>query len=622
MSALVTGSVHSVELNTLEHGEISSVSVYSAHAEVTRSFKIGLKAGANQVRISGLPNVLNRESLRVEGKGSATITDVTISPPAAKKADTADPKIAALKEELERTVNALGRTRSLVSSTEKYLQSATAQYVDVSKLKEVTQNYEEAAKRLDDEIIKLKKERSELEQRIQVEGIRSVSETRRTVAVSIAVVSEQDSDVELIIIYAVSNAKWACLYDVRVDTDAEASPMAIGYKASITQDTGEDWNDAAIKLETASPTFGMAIPSLSRWTVRSQRSAPPWRAVSRSRSRSPRRMRPAPQVIMPPSMRAPIPSDPRLYTRRNVSPHYAPASPSISPPPPIIPFANRDITTNDDGTSSSIAASFVVPGKMTIPSDSASHIVAIAEIPAEADLEWVCVPKRDSRVYLKAKVKNNSEYTLLQGPANIYVDGSLVARSNLPFVSPDETFDCTLGLDPSIRVTYSPLSKKTATQTGFMTKPNRVQSFIQRVAIHNTKSSALAKLKIIDQIPVSEEAGIIVKVISPALPTILSSSGHATTRSDAANITDSSSKGLNQPSSVAPANSVDIGQGIVAQWEGLEDTIVGEALGKDMSLIADGQFAWVCTNLASQAKVNLVLQWEVSAPVTTDICGL
>ncbi|KAH6888799.1 hypothetical protein BKA70DRAFT_1442860 [Coprinopsis sp. MPI-PUGE-AT-0042] len=237
---------HSIELNTTDHGKITSVSVYSAHAEVTRSFKLGLKAGVNQVKISGLPNVLNQESLRVEGRGNATISDVTVALPIAKKPDT-DPKVAALKEELERTGNTLERTRSLLSSTEKYLESATAQYVDVSKLKEVTQNYEETAKRLDDEIIKLKKERSELEQKIKGR-----------------------SDGELILVYAVSNAKWTCLYDVRVATNAEASSVTIGYKASLTQDTGEDWNDAVIKLETASPTFGMAIPSLSRWTITSR----------------------------------------------------------------------------------------------------------------------------------------------------------------------------------------------------------------------------------------------------------------------------------------------------------------------------------------------------------------
>jgi N-terminal domain of unknown function (DUF4140) len=64
MSMDVPTAVHSVELIAANDGKISSISVYSAHAEVTRSFKVGLKAGSNQVKISGLPNVLNQDSLR------------------------------------------------------------------------------------------------------------------------------------------------------------------------------------------------------------------------------------------------------------------------------------------------------------------------------------------------------------------------------------------------------------------------------------------------------------------------------------------------------------------------------------------------------------------------------
>jgi hypothetical protein len=160
------------------------------------------------------------------------------------------------------------------------------------------------------------------------------------------------------------------------------------------------------------------------------------------------------------------------------------------------------------------------------------------------------------------------------------------------------------------------LSKKTTIQTGFMTKPQRVQSFTQRVTVQNTKASALTKLKVIDQVPISEEAGILVKVVSPAL-TIVSP-----TTSDGASIASTSSKEkAARPLSVAP-KAVSIGHDIVAQWEGLEDVIVGEGLGKDVSSIADGKFAWVCSNIAPQAKINLVLQWEVSAPTSTDVYGL
>ena len=42
-------------------------------------------------------------------------------------------------------------------------------------------------------------------------------------------------------------------------------------------------------------------------------------------------------------------------------------------------------------------------------------------------------------------IKNASDYTLLAGQASVYVDGSFISRSDVPAVSPQESFDCPLG---------------------------------------------------------------------------------------------------------------------------------------------------------------------------------
>jgi hypothetical protein len=46
---------------------------------------------------------------------------------------------------------------------------------------------------------------------------------------------------------------------------------------------------------------------------------------------------------------------------------------------------------------------------------------------------------------LQAHITNKSEYTLLRGTASVYVDGSFIARTTVPAVSPRESFDCPLG---------------------------------------------------------------------------------------------------------------------------------------------------------------------------------
>ena len=56
--------VNDIELDSVKDSKIVNVSVYSGRAEVTRLFKFAVKTGQNQLTILGLPNVLDRESIK------------------------------------------------------------------------------------------------------------------------------------------------------------------------------------------------------------------------------------------------------------------------------------------------------------------------------------------------------------------------------------------------------------------------------------------------------------------------------------------------------------------------------------------------------------------------------
>lgn len=141
-------------------------------------------------------------------------------------------------------------------------------------------------------------------------------------------------------------------------------------------------------------------------------------------------------------------------------------------------------------------------------------------------------------------------------------------------------------VDPTIRVTYHPRSKKVS-QSGFYTKTTH-HVFSQRITISNTKTFPIENLKIIDQAPVSEDSDITVKLVSPALK-------------------------LPREVGLSPLK---VALGVIAQWHGADE--VGgevEALGRD------GKLDWVCA-VPAQEKIGLLLQWEVTAPMKTTIVGL
>lgn len=163
-------------------------------------------------------------------------------------------------------------------------------------------------------------------------------------------------------------------------------------------------------------------------------------------------------------------------------------------------------------------------------------------------------------------------------------------------------------------MTYHPRNKKTS-QSGFYSKSS-VHTFTQRITVHNTKSASAGggteplKIKIVDQVPVSEDSTITVKLTQPALviPNAENSGGTIS----------STAGGGGELKLPAP---VKVTSGVVATWDGADEDSIGqhdvdlEALGRE------GRLCWICS-IAPQGKVGLTLQWEVSAPLRTDITGL
>ncbi|TFK24428.1 hypothetical protein FA15DRAFT_592426, partial [Coprinopsis marcescibilis] len=185
---------------------------------------------------------------------------------------------------------------------------------------------------------------------------------------------------------------------------------------------------------------------------------------------------------------------------------------------------------------------------------------------------------------------------------SVYLNGSFVAKSCIPAVSPGQSFDYSLKLDPSIRVTYPPYSLNTI-QKGFMRK-SKTQTLTQQITIHNTKSVAIDNLIIQDHIPVSVHSTITVKLLSPSLEAPDSRKGSKETLVN--------KLGVRVP---APVN---VGKGVFAQWDGVDNVLSEDDAG---NLGKNGLLIWKCS-VPPQGKVNLSLRYEVLAPVASHIIDL
>ncbi|KAF9465723.1 hypothetical protein BDZ94DRAFT_299259 [Collybia nuda] len=562
---------HTIELVSVEDGKITGVSVYAGRAEVSRLFKFAVEMGQNQVTINGLPGVLDQDSFRVEGRGAATIHDVTISTISEPAVPSTSPALKALQSKKQRTQKALRRCKKSIGSVEAYLTTLHVQHIDMAKLGQVMTDYNATAEQLDERLLELEQELNDIEEEIVVECAElqgTAIDKKLNLRAAIGVFAESAGEVEIVLIYAVHGASWDALYDIRVDMETKEKPVTLIYKAAITQTTGEDWSDVPLTLETATPTFGLGLPALQPWNLSIYRSSSHAYAGGGGPFGS--------------SDAAVMASAFRRASRAPGSAIPPPPPPQASlQPAPLAPMSHRGLIVSSRGN---ISATFEVPGLLTVPSDGVAHNVTIVQLYLDAVMSWVCVPKKDPRMHLNAKIKNASGFTLLQGNASVYVDGSFISKIPLPPVSAGENFDCSLGLDPSIRITYHPRSTKTS-KSGFYSKTD-TQVMSQTITLFNTKSMAVDNIKVIEQVPVSQDSSITVKLVNPAFSADL------------------------------PGKNVQVSGGVIAQWyEADEPGVDPTSLGKD------GKFNWVCS-VPAQKKINLALQWEVSAPVGANIVGL
>ncbi|KAG6807773.1 hypothetical protein H0H87_000966 [Tephrocybe sp. NHM501043] len=193
-----------IELSSTENGKIAGVSVYTGRAEITRVFAFTVKTGQNQVTINGLPDVLDQDSLRVEGRGSATIHDVSVSNVPRLSPPTTSSTISSLNSKRERTTKALERCKKSIDSLERYLATMDVKTIDVTQVRQVVKEYEATAEELDNRALDLEAQLLEIEEQLAEErarlGASSPTSTLNKRAV-IGVFADVEGEVEIVLIY-------------------------------------------------------------------------------------------------------------------------------------------------------------------------------------------------------------------------------------------------------------------------------------------------------------------------------------------------------------------------------------------------------------------------------------
>ncbi len=483
---------------------ISAVTVYTDRAVVTRSATVDLPGGTTELIFANLPQALNERSLQVSGRGTAQALILDVSAKQTYVDFTPNARVKELEDQLkglgkqvrgldDRT-NLLNASQASLDRMEAALFAPPTKDVPRPDLNQFTSslNYltEQKAK-LATERAALDEQREELSNKIntvqnQLNELRGAG-GRAFKTVTVRVSAPQAGSLDVALSYTVPGASWAPSYDARVLSSERA--VNLGYFGIVRQSTGEDWKDVALTLSTARPGLGGAAPVLTVWNVDVYR--PDVVRLDAFSVRSEREQRA--------KMAAPAAVNMQTLTTG-----------VADMPAPEEKDAEMASATIEAGATS---ASFKIAVASSIPSDNSPQKVPITSATLKASPEYLTVPKRLATAYLTAKVINTSEFPLLAGAMNVFLDGTFVATSSLRTVMSGEKFDLALGADEGISVKHKRVNRFTE-DTGLTNSGKRI-TYEYLITVQNNKRTA-ERVIVADQIPLSRNEKIVVKQLTPS----------------------------------------------------------------------------------------------------------
>ncbi len=481
---------------TILTSSIDKVTVYADRAVVERKASFDIKPGTSFFVFDDLPERVSPDSIQLKGSGPAVQEDLIFR--TKYFASIPDERIRAIqvtRDEAEALTLSLSDRISRLAQEKSFMEKIAAKVTSADdketaelnpeKWQQMVKFYRDRLGAIDQE-----KRTAEREQKAAYAELGKIDQELRQLSAgrqkkknqALAVLSsEKGGKVVLTLSYTVQGPSWRPSYDIRVDS--EKKQVQISYNANILQNTGENWDNVALALSTARAELGGSQPDLSPWYL--------------SFSSGTRRRSALGSTLK--MSEAPAPR--QMFNAYDVDREEALAELA---PPMETPGASAQT-----GATSVV---FSVAAKAKIDSDGLQHRVFITGLSMPAYFRYSTAPKLSMYAYLKAKVKNESEFPILEGGSKVFLDGNFVSDSSVEATAPGQEFWVFLGVDEGIKVEYK-LVNKVLDSAGVFEKKNRY-IYLFETQITNAKKSDI-EIVLWDQLPISSDKSVVVKLIEP-----------------------------------------------------------------------------------------------------------
>jgi hypothetical protein len=279
----LSGGAAGVATTPVAPSKVEKVLLYSTQARVFRAATVALTATSVESPVADLPQTVVQDTVRVECK-TAEVARVEVTRarehlPRQVLAKELTTKIEALADALR----ALGEERAILRAEIDFIGGLRLQtlpaprdgkpaqpeglFVDTWR-KILTWSDARAAK-LRARLLAItteekKQERALHKLQVEAQGL-NLPATGEPVLRVVATLKGKPGKHRVVVSYLVTGVRWRPSYDLSYDSKGRAVDAT--YYALVSQQTGEDWTDAELRLSTGQPLHLVAVPELPTWTL-------------------------------------------------------------------------------------------------------------------------------------------------------------------------------------------------------------------------------------------------------------------------------------------------------------------------------------------------------------------
>jgi hypothetical protein len=561
---------------------VSQVTVYSDRARVVRTAEVPLQ-GSVRAELPLLPDTVDTGSIRLEAKGAEVQKldiqhvqpdefPLTEARELLAKLEAIDDQLALLADEqsgLQQHLAAIRKIEPQVKD-EPLKPRPKLNPKGWAEALGFAQSEEQAVKaRLREGDLKsdqLRRERQPLAERALLIG----GAGRRS-GFRVTATLEGQGTAHLTLTYLAGRARWAPGYDLQLLQDQKA--VRVSFSGAASQESGEDWEGAALTLSTAIPATVRSLPEIATWKIGEQeRFIPtPWRA---DRPPPPPRPPPVPEPMQPLQSAADQLRGKLLSRARSAEPaaakeedeesaveagvvggtvaNAAPA-PAMSAPPPKAEAQRSRVAAPMQAPVASVAPrqeahllrergpeneqvgiapppswqppplppdspaalaggydlEFASLRRETVRSGKGARRILLFTETWPVTTERLIVPALSPDAYLVAQIKNPSQRTLPRAPAALSVGADPAGTATMPLSAPGQQFTLPLGLDRALRPFRN--IAQVQSERGLFSKDD-VTRYAVTIEVGNPYPLPIA-LRVVDQVPLQGNKDLEVELL-------------------------------------------------------------------------------------------------------------